>query len=178
MGRSGVFLEVCMLQWKLKLVGLLTGLALVVAACGSTSSTSTSGAEASAALTKAQYLAMLTRANARVTKVEGTAEKGLKPGATRAHVKGLLLAWAHTEAQLGRSFGSVRAPASAASANALLARGETTFGAELAAAANHLPQKTAAIGPYLQQTLGQARGGRMIDRALTKLKAAGYSEPS
>jgi hypothetical protein len=178
MARPVVFLEVCMLQWKLKLVGLLAVLALVVAACGSTSSTTTSGAEASAALTKAQYLAMLTRANARVTKVEGTAEKGLKPGATRAHVMALLLAWAHTEAQLGRSFGSVRAPASAASANALLARGETAFGAELAAAANHLPQKTAAIGPYLQQALGQARGGRVIDRALTKLKAAGYSEPS
>jgi hypothetical protein len=158
MARSGVFLEVCMLQWKLKLVGLLAGLALVVAACGSTSSTSTSGAEASAALTKAQYLAMLTRANARVTKVEGTAEQGLKPGATRAHVKALLLAWAHAETQLGRLFGSARAPASAASANALLASGETAFGAELAAAANHLPQKTGRSGHICSRRLDKQEG--------------------
>src|SRR5712691_10748736 len=155
----------------------LAALTLVVAACGGTSSRSTSGTEASAALTKAQYLAMLKRANARVTKVEGAAEQGLSPGATPAHVKALLRAWAHTETQLGRSFGSVRPPATAASANALLARGEIAFGAELADAANHLPQKTAAIGPYLQRTLGHARGAGMINRALAKLKAAGYGQP-
>ena len=152
-------------------------LALVLAGCGSTSSRSTSGTEASAALTKAAYQAMLKRANARVTKAEGAAEQGLSPGATPAHVKALVLAWAHTETQLGRSFGSVRPPANAASANALLARGEIAFGAELAAAANHLPQKTAAIGPYLQRVLGHAKGPGMIDRALAKLKAGGYGQP-
>jgi hypothetical protein len=155
----------------------LAALTLVVAACGSTSSRGSSGTEASGRLTKAEYLAMLKRANARITKVEGAAEQGLSPGATSARVKALFLAWARTETQLGRSFGSVRPPANAASANALLARGEIAFGAELAGAANHLPQKTAAIGPYLQRTLGHARGARMIDRALAKLKAAGYSQP-
>jgi hypothetical protein len=128
-------------------------------------------------LTKTAYLAMLKRASARVTKVEGAAEQGLSPGATPAQVKALVLAWAHTETQLGRSFGSVRPPANAASANALLARGEIAFGAELAAAANHLPQKAPAIGPYLQRTLGHAKGATMIDRALAKLKAAGYNQP-
>src|SRR2546421_12149204 len=76
-------------------------LALVLAGCGSTSSRSTSGTEASAALTKAAYQAMLKRANARVTKVEGAAEQGLSPGATPAHVKALVLAWAHTERSSG-----------------------------------------------------------------------------
>jgi hypothetical protein len=155
----------------------LAALTLVVAACGGTSSRSSSGSEASARLTKAAYLAMLTRANARVTKVEGAAEQGLTPGATRALVKALVLAWARTETQLGRSFGSVQPPADAARANALLAQGEIAFGAELADAANHLPQKTAAIGPYLQRTLGHARGARIVDRALAKLKATGYSQP-
>jgi hypothetical protein len=158
-------------------VAVTLALALVVGGWGSTSSQSTSGAGASAALTKAAYQSMLKRANARVTKVEGAAEHGLSPGATPAHVKALVLAWAHTETQLGRSFVSVRPPANAASANALLARGEITFGTELAAAANHLPQKTAAIGPYLQRTLGHAKGPRMIDRALAQLKVAGYGEP-
>src|SRR5712691_2153508 len=128
-------------------------LALVVAGCGSTSSQSTLGAGPSAALTEAAYQGMLKRANARVTKVEGAAEQGLSLGATSAHVKALILAWAHTETQLGRSFASVRPPANAASANSLLARGEIAFGVELAGAANHLPQKTAAIGPYLQRAL-------------------------
>src|SRR2546430_10641523 len=152
-------------------------LVLVLAGCGNKSSQTTSGTGTSAALTKPEYQAMLERANARVTKVEGAAEQGLSPGATRAQVKALVLAWAHTETQLGRSFGSVQPPANAASANALLARGEIAFGAELAAAANHLPQKTAAIGPYLQRTLGHAKGPGMIDRALATLKAAGYGQP-
>jgi hypothetical protein len=30
------------------------------------------------------------------------------------------------------------------------------------------------IGAYLQRTLGNAKGAAMIDRALKKLKAAGY----
>jgi len=163
--------------WVRAFAVALAALTLVLGACGSTSSRSTSGTEASVALTKTEYLAMLKRANARVTKVEGAAEQGLSPGTTRGHVKALLLAWAHTETQLGRSFRSVRPPANAARANALLARGEMAFGAELADAGNHLPQKTAAIGPYLQRTLGTAKGAGMIDRALAKLKAAGYKQP-
>jgi hypothetical protein len=159
------------------LVAVAFALALVVAGCGSTNSQSTSGAEASATLTKAAYQAMLKQANARVTKVEGAAEQGLSPAATPAHVKALVLAWAHTETQLGRSFASARPPANVTSANAILARGEIVFGSELAAAANHLPQKTAAIGPYLQRALGHAKGSAMIDRALAKLKAAGYGQP-
>src|SRR5256885_811090 len=159
------------------LVAVAFALALVVAGCGSTRSQSTSGARASATLTKVAYQAMLKHANARVTKVEGAAEQGLSPGTTPAHVKALVLAWAHTETQLGRSFGSVRPPANVASANSLLARGEIAFGAELAAAANHLPQKTAAIAPYLQRVLGHAKGPGMIDRALTKLEASGYGQP-
>jgi len=158
-------------------VGVALALALVLAGCGSKSSPNTSGTGASAVLTKPVYLAMLKRANSRVTKVEGTAEQGLSPGATPAHVKALILAWARTETLLGRSFGSVRPPVNAASANALLARGEIAFGSELAAAANHLPQKTVAIGPYLQRALGHAKGPAMIDRALAKLKAAGYGQP-
>jgi hypothetical protein len=159
------------------LVAAALALTFVLAGCGSTSSRSTSGTEASAAQSEAAYGALLKRANARVTKVEGAAEQGLSPGATPAHVKALILAWARTEAQLGRSFDSVRPPANAASANALLARSEITFGAELAAAAKHLPQKTAAIGPYLQRVLGHAKGPGMVDRALAKLKAVGYGQP-
>jgi hypothetical protein len=70
----------------------------------------------------------------------------------------------------------MRPPANAVSANALLARGEIAFGFELATAANHLPQKTGAVGPYLQRTLGHAKGAGVIDRALAKLKAAGYNQ--
>jgi hypothetical protein len=153
----------------------LAALALLAGACGSKGSPSTSGTQASATLTKAQYVAMLKRASARVATVEGAAERGLTPKATPAHVKALIDAWSHTETRLGKSFLAVRAPANAASANALLARGEIAFGAELRNAANHLPRKTAAIGAYLQRTLARAKGAGMIDRALAQLKAAGYS---
>lgn len=118
---------------------------------------------------------MLKRANARVTKVEGAAERGLTPKATRGQVKALLLAWANTETQLGKSFRSVRPPANVAAANSLLANGEITFGAELRFAANHLPAKKAAISAFLQRKLTGGKGGTMIDRALKMLKAAGYN---
>jgi hypothetical protein len=131
-------------------------------------------ADATTPLTKAQYIAMLKRASARVAKVETAAEKGLSSNATRARLRTLILAWANTETQLGRSFRSIQPPATAVSGNALLARGEITFGAELAHAANSLPRKRTAIGAYLQRTLGNAKGAAMIDRALKKLKAAGY----
>ena len=133
-------------------------LALVLAGCGSTSSGSTSGTEASAALTKAAYQAMLKRANARVTKVEGAAEQGLSPGATPAHVKALVLAWAHTETQLGRSFGSVRPPANAASANALLARGEIGSGAELAPLRTTSRRKRRRSGHICSERLETQKG--------------------
>jgi hypothetical protein len=133
-----------------------------------------SSAAATTPLTKTQYIAMLTRASARVGKVETAAEKGLSSNATPARLRTLILAWANTETQLGRSFRSIQPPATAASGNALLARGEITFGAELAHAANNLPHKRTAIGAYLQRTLGNAKGAAMIDRALKKLKAAGY----
>jgi hypothetical protein len=90
-------------------------------------------------------------------------------------MKRLILAWAATERDLGQSFQKVRPPADAASANALLARGEITFANELTHAANHLPTKTSAVGSYLERTLGHATGPAMIDRALTKLRTAGYT---
>jgi hypothetical protein len=61
-----------------------------------------------------------------------------------------------------------------AAVNKLLARGEITFGGELAAAANHLPKNKAAIGPYLEGQLKHATGAGMIDRALARLRKAGY----
>jgi hypothetical protein len=153
---------------------MLVVLSVGLAGCGSSGSHGSSGPEVSGAITKAQYLSMLKRASARVTKVEGAAEQGLTPKAAPEHVKALLLAWANTETQLGTSFRTTHAPANAAKANALLARGEITFGRELKNAANHLPRKTVAIGPFLQRALGNAKGAALIDRALAQLKAAGY----
>ncbi len=131
-------------------------------------------ADATTPLTKAQYIAMLKQGSARVGKVETAAERGLGSNATHARMRTLILAWANMETQLGRSFRSIQPPAAAVGGNALPARGEVTFGAELAHAANNLPRKRTAIGAYLQRTLGNAKGAAMIDRALKKLKAAGY----
>lgn len=148
---------------------------LVVAAIAAIGVTvGASSADATIPLTRTQYNAMLKRASARVGKVETAAEKGLSSKAAPATMRTLILAWANTETQLGKSFRAIQPPATAASGNALLARGEITFGAELAHTANNLPRKRAAIGAYLQRTLGNAKGAAMIDRALKKLKAAGY----
>jgi hypothetical protein len=149
-------------------IGSLTpflGLALVTAA---------PSFAASAPLPKPVYDAMLQRANRDVGRAEGAAEKALAARASRAELRRAILAWASTESRLGKSFRSVRPPARAAAANALLARGEIAFGSELAAAATHLPRAPQAIAGYLQRKLGRASGAAMIDEALKKLKAAGY----
>ena len=125
-------------------------------------------------LSHARYQSMLTRADAQVSRVETAAEHGLTPKATLAQAKTLLLAWARTETRLGKSFRAVSPPSDAARANALLWQGEVMFGAELASAADHLPQKKAQVRSFLQQRLGTARGARKIDAALALLKKAGY----
>ena len=124
---------------------------------------------------KVEYNAMLKRADARITIVEATAQKRVASSAPRERVKASFLAWARTETQLGKSFRSISPPARAAKANDLLARGEIAFGSELAQAAAHLPSNQRAIAPYLQRTLGHAKGAGMIDRALSLLKKAGYA---
>ena len=129
---------------------------------------------AGAPMPKPAYDAMLKRANTDVGKAEAAAAKTLAARASRARLKRAILVWASTESRLGRSFRSIRPPARAAAANALLARGELTFGSELADAATHLPRTPHAIAAYLQRKLGSARGAAMIDEALKKLKAAGY----
>jgi hypothetical protein len=48
------------------------------------------------------------------------------------------------------------------------------FGAELAWTANHLPNEKAKVQPFLESRLGNAKGARKIDAALSLLKSAGY----
>jgi hypothetical protein len=91
---------------------------LVVAAIAAIAATVVaSSADATTPLTKSQYNAMLKRANARVGKVESAAEKSLSSNATPARLRTLILAWASTETQLGRSFRAIKPPATAASGN-------------------------------------------------------------
>jgi hypothetical protein len=125
-------------------------------------------------LTKAQYQAMLMKADARVTIVTSAAENGLKVGKSPAEMKKLLLDWAQTETQLGNSFKTTQAPTAVTAPNALLSRSEILFGKQLSTAAENLPTKVSAIGPYLDHSLGHASGPRMIDQALQQLHKAGY----
>ena len=125
-------------------------------------------------LTKAQYQALLTKADARVTKVTSAAENGLKAGKPRAEMRKLLLDWARTETQLGQSFRATQAPTAVTAPNALLSRGEILFGTQLLAAASSLPEKASAIGPFLEHALGNASGPSMIDQALRQMRKAGY----
>ena len=107
-------------------------------------------------LTKARYQTLLTKADARVTRVSSAAENGLKAGKSRAEMKKLLLDWAQTETQLGNSFKATHAPTAVTAPNKLLSRGEILFGKQLTTAANNLPAKASAIGPYLEKALGNA----------------------
>ena len=132
-------------------------------------------AAAGAPLTKAQYQALLRQADARVGKAVTAAQNGVQAKKPPVEIKKLILAWALVETQLGNSFKAAHPPAAAADANALLSRGEILFGKQLTAAANTLPSKASAIGPYLDTRLGNASGPQMVDKALKQLHKAGYA---
>jgi hypothetical protein len=145
----------------------------VVLAVGVVAATGAS-APAASRLTHARYQGMLNRANVAVTRAETAAQQGLTPKATFAQARALLLRWANTETRLGKSFKALTPPRDAVRGNTLLSQGELMFGAELAWAANHLPNEKAKVQPFLESRLGNAKGARKIDAALSLLKSAGY----
>jgi hypothetical protein len=126
-----------------------------------------------AALTKPQYQALLTRADARITLAEGAAERGITPKATRTRVAFLLEGWAAAEAANARMLSAVEAPVDVQGANTLLVKGERVYAAEIRQAAREV--KTAkSPRAVVVKLLSHARGPRLVDRALAKLKRLGY----
>ena len=86
----------------------------------------------------------------------------------------LVLAWAAAEKSFGDSLQGVRPPADAAPSNTELAGGELAYARELTDAAGKLPSKASAIAAWLGKRLSTSSGAATINRALSKLRLAGY----
>jgi hypothetical protein len=130
-------------------------------------------------LSKSDYKAKLAAISHEADRAQAGVEQGLKATTVPA-LQARLVAFATASKRIGDEVGKLKAPKDAESANAELAQGEhDTAQATEAAAAGIAKLKTpkAAI-TYLQTQLGNAKGGRELDDALTKLKQLGYTTGS
>jgi hypothetical protein len=125
-------------------------------------------------LTKTQYIAKLRAANAASTKTDDAASTALgSKYATAAQVKALLMAMGREHLAIGKEFAALVAPAVATEANADFAHAEIIFGRQNEAIAARLPMTKPAQLKYLQ-SLKPPSGGRLLDRAIAELHAAGF----
>jgi len=133
-------------------------------------------AGASSALTKPQYQALLTKANARIQTTETAAEKiAFAPHASHTRAAGALERWADAEATNARILAAANPPAAARKANALLVSAERLEAAEL----QHLSRivrTTPGAGHVMQiaQRTMTPRAGTLLDRAIALLHKLGY----
>jgi len=133
-------------------------------------------AEASSALTKPRYQALLTKANARIQTTETAAEKiAFAPQASHARAAGALERWADAEATNARILAAANPPAAARKANALLVSAERLEAAELQHLAR-IVRTTPGAGHVMQiaQRTMTPRAGALLDRAIAQLHKLGY----
>jgi hypothetical protein len=129
---------------------------------------------ASTPLSKGQYIAKLRAANAASARADNAAGAAVgSKAASPAEVKALFLVMGKTHVAIGREFAAVAPPEVAAKANADFARAELVFGRQNEAIAAKLPTTRAALRAYIQ-SLKPPSGGRLLDRAIAELHAAGF----
>jgi hypothetical protein len=131
---------------------------------------------ASPALTKPQYQALLTKANARIQTTETAAEKiGFAPNASHARAAAALERWADAEATNARILAATNPPAAARKANALLVSAERVEAAELQHLARIVRARPGAghVMQIAQRTM-TPRAGALLDRAIAHLHELGY----
>jgi hypothetical protein len=146
----------------------LAALAAVAAAVVTTASS------AAAPLTKAQYIAKLRAANALSAKADDAAGAALgSKKSTPARVRALFMVMGQKHVAIGREFAALVPPPSAAQANADFARAEITFGQQNEAIAAKLPSTKRALLKYIE-SLKPPSGGKLLDRAIAELHAAGF----
>jgi hypothetical protein len=131
---------------------------------------------ASTALTKPQYQALLTQADARIQRTESAAEKiAFAAHASHARAARALEQWAAAEATNARILGAVLPPAPARAANRLLVRAEQLQAHDLRTLAR-IVRATPGNGNVQQiaQRTMTPRAGKLLDRAVALLHKLGY----
>jgi hypothetical protein len=151
-------------------VRIATAVAAVVVAGAAVSAASA----ASTPLSKAQYIAKLRAANAASTKADNAAGAAVgSKTASPAQIKAVFLAMGKAHVAIGREFSALTPPKAAAKANTDFARAEIVLGEQNEAIAAKLPTTKAALRTYIA-SLKPPSGGRLLDRAIAELHAAGF----
>jgi hypothetical protein len=131
-------------------------------------------ASAGSGLTKAQYIARLRAANTASAKAETAVTAALgSRRSTAADVKAKFVLLGRVEAGIGREFAQLAPPRAAAKGNADFAYAELVLGGQNLAIARRLPTTKAAVMKYIR-SLKPPSGGRLVDRAIAELHAAGF----
>jgi hypothetical protein len=128
-----------------------------------------------AVLTKAQYQALIDRANARIEKVDSAAQKGITPHAKPLRVAALIDAMGQAELANAAMFAAAHPPAPVAEVNREIVHAERVFAAEdhaIAQQIRHAKNKRATAMRLLQR--GPQRGPKLLDAAIAKLHRLGY----
>jgi hypothetical protein len=150
---------------KLAIGSLAALCALVVAAAP---------AVAARPLSRSEYLAKLRAAGAKTSKAEDAALTALQSKNTpAAQVRARFFVMGKTQLQVGTSFAAIVPPRAAAKANRDFSHAELVLGQQNEAIAKNLPTTKTAITEYLQ-SLKPPSGGKMLDRAVAELHAAGF----
>jgi hypothetical protein len=161
------------LQWVMP-AALVAVAALALTACGNGGKSASSDR-----LTAAQYRAKLTQLSHEANAAQSAVQQGLKATSV-AKLDEILTTFADSAQRLGDEVAAVKAPKNAEAANAELARGEHDTAAATRTAAKKVAglKSVKAALAYLQTNLGNAKGGRELDDALTKLRKLGYTKGS
>jgi hypothetical protein len=155
--------------------GVLLG-ATLVACCAFVAGCGGSGSDR---LSASAYRGRLAQISHEGDKAQSQVEQGLH-AKTVAALRLRLSAFANASQQLGNEVAALKPPKNAAAANGELAQGEHDTATATRAVLPKLARLTSvqpALG-YLQKSQGNAKGGRELDDALTKLKQLGYTKGS
>jgi hypothetical protein len=131
---------------------------------------------ASTVLTKPQYQALLTQADARVEGSESAAVKiAFARHASHANAAGALERWAAAEATNAHILGAATPPAPTRAANKLLVRAERMQADDLRTLARivRATPGTGNVQRIAQRTM-TPRAGKLLDRAIVLLHKLGY----
>ena len=144
-------------------------------ACGDRTKRSHAGTAAAARLTKNEYLAKLRTADTIASKADNTALAALQGKQTTAgQVRAAFYAMGKTHVRIGKEFAAIAPPRAAIKANGDFAHAELVLGRQNEAIALRLPKTRQAIMKRLQ-SLKPPSGGKLLDKAIEELHAAGFN---
>ncbi len=153
----------------------MNGRRILIAAAITVAAALLAGTANAARLTKTEYLVKLRTADAASSKSDNAAVAALQAKQTTvAQVRAAFYAMGKTHVRIGKEFAAIAPPRAATKANGDFSHAEIVLGRQNEAIALRLPNTKQAIIKYVQ-SLKPSSGGRLLDKAIDELHAAGFN---